>query len=378
MSRTPRSQADCSLARGEPSALAPRRASRTVSHTLHAGVDNRPQHAAPQNMLRAHGRALAFAQAACRVAPMTRMSAAPRACATSAPQSQPSSLVSFGLGVLTAADPCEKVRLTNAAAAAWQQGHGEIGDSLGPSVLPKYPARPQLPRIVSANEMPSQRKAHASGISRPAYILHGMAHVELNAIDLAWDTAIRFGEGMDSEWFSDFLSIAVDEARHFTWLSKRLIDLGYSYGSMPAHRIIWDAADMSKTNRRDRLAIGQLVQEARGLDAGPKLAAKLVGYGDKPSSEIVATIGEEEVAHVQIGVKWFLRDCQQSGQGQDAVSIFHDIALRLSNPGAFHPPFNEERRRQAGLLPDWYLPVAEALADAAKSRKQADGGVTAT
>jgi uncharacterized ferritin-like protein (DUF455 family) len=212
--------------------------------------------------------------------------------------------------------------------------------------------------------MPTHRAAQAEyGVSHAVYLLHGLAHVELNAIDLAWDTAIRFGDSMPDKWFQDFLSIAVDESRHFGWLTARLEELGSFYGALPAHRIVWDAADVSKASRRERLAVGQLCQEARGLDAGPRLAKRMIGMNDIPSSAIVNKIAEEEVAHVSIGVKWFVRECERTGDGEQATAIFHEIALRLSNAGAFAPPFNEDRRSAAGLNPDWYYPVAEEMAN---------------
>lgn len=117
-----------------------------------------------------------------------------------------------------------------------------------------------------------------------------------------------------------------------------------------------------------RLALGQLVAEAKGIDAGPKLAARLVGTGDVQSADVVSVIAKEEVRHVRIGVKWFLRECELEGV-VDAISEFHDIAVRHANPGAFARPFNEERRRQAGLTPDWYLPVADIMAQQREDRR---------
>lgn len=271
----------------------------------------------------------------------------------------PNSFASFGRRVLESAEPSEKIRLTNAAAEAWRASR-QVGGPLGQRAVPSSPARPALPRIVGSGEMPT---AKTCGRPKVVFILGALAHVELNAIDLAWDTAIRFGEGMDDAWFDDFLSIAVDESRHFGWLSERLEDLGSFYGDLPAHRIVWDAADLSKTSRRERLAVGQLCQEARGLDAGPKLSERLKGMGDMESAAIVAKIAQEEVAHVSIGVRHFIDECERDSTvgRQDAVSIFHEIALRLSNPGAFSPPFNTERRKEAGLDEEWYLPVAEEM-----------------
>lgn len=281
------------------------------------------------------------------------------------------SFVSYGRRVLEAAEPSEKVRLTNAAAAAWRDSR-EIGQPLGIDAVPASPARPVLPKIVGSGEMPT---AKTCGRPKIVFILSALAHVELNAIDLAWDTAIRFGQGMDASWFDDFLSIAVDEARHFGWLSGRLEDLGSFYGDLPAHRIVWDAADSSKTSRRERLALGQLCQEARGLDAGPKLAERLTGMGDMKSAAIVSKIAEEEVAHVSIGVRHFIDECERdpSVGREDVVPIFHEIALRLSNPGAFNPPFNTERRKEAGLDEEWYLPVAQEMQNTVMQRHATSG-----
>ena len=50
-----------------------------------------------------------------------------------------------------------------------------------------------------------------------------------------------------------------------------------------------------------RLAVIPLSQEARGLDAGPRLVERLVGAGDKTAAAIVARISEEETAHVAVG-----------------------------------------------------------------------------
>lgn len=277
-------------------------------------------------------------------------------------------LSQYAYRVLTSADPSEKVRLTQEAAKAWTTDR-QIGERLRP---PANPSRPSEPRIVGPHEMPSVKKCNAP---TNVYYLHGLAHVELNAIDLCFDTMLRFCEGVQSEleWFDDWISIAADEAKHFSWLDGRLRALGWPYGRLPAHGIIWEGAEASENCRRTRLAIGQLVAEARGLDAGPRLAQRLVGTGDNASADIVRVIADEEVRHVQIGVKWFMAECERGGL--DAIKEFHEIAVRVGNPGAFAPPFNAERRAAAGLTPEWYLPVAEMMQEVrAKQRaKQKDG-----
>lgn len=268
-----------------------------------------------------------------------------------------SGLVAYARRVLTSPDPADKVRLTSDAAIAWAASR-HIGPHESP---PSQPARPSLPKIVSAGEMPSAKQSKAPG---NVYVLHGLAHVELNAIDLCFDTMLRFASGVPPgedaiAWYDDWISIAADEARHFSWLDARLRQLGSSYGALPAHGLIWEGADASAASPRERLAVGQLVAEAKGLDAAPRLAERLIGAGDKASADIVHTIAEEEVRHVQIGIKWFLWECERAGV--DPVPEFHDIALRLANPGAFARPFNEQRRAMAGMTPEWYLPVAQVM-----------------
>lgn len=263
-------------------------------------------------------------------------------------------LLALANRVLHAADPSEKVRLTREAVAAWRRGV-RLGDA---ETAPVRPARPQAPEIMPSARIP---RARDLGVPTNVYLLHALAHVELNAIDLSVDTLVRYADapGRAVAFAGDMLSIAEDEARHFEMLHKRLLALGSSYGALPAHDIVWNAAERSRDCCLRRLALGQLVQEARGLDAGPRLASRLTGAGDVESAALVRTIADEELRHVRIGVKWFVKEC--ANVGCDPVQRFHDIALLHANPGAFAPPFDQKRRSEAGLEPEWYLPVAEQM-----------------
>ncbi len=142
-------------------------------------------------------------------------------------------------------------------------------------------------------------------------------------------------------------------------LEGRLRALGSFYGALPAHDIIATAIGSSVDSCLKRLALGQLVQEARGLDAGPRLVKRLVGTGDLESAGVVETIAEEELRHVQLGVKWFVSEC--SRDGRDPVKTVPSNCPGERKPRAFAPPFDEARRRKAGLEPEWYLPVAEQM-----------------
>lgn len=149
-------------------------------------------------------------------------------------------------------------------------------------------------------------KARESGAPLAVHALHALAHVELNAIDLAWDTVARFARlRLPRAFYADFAHVAADEARHLGWCLQRLHELGAAYGDLPAHDLLWQGAAASAGDVTARLAVVPMSQEARGLDAGPRLAARLIGAGDNRSAAIVRRIAHEEHAHVAVGVHWF-------------------------------------------------------------------------
>ncbi|CAN6444246.1 unnamed protein product [Victoria cruziana] len=261
-------------------------------------------------------------------------------------ESQPiSSLAEWGRLILSTSDPAAKAAYTHIAYTKWVGS--EI--SLGVAEPPDRPARPEKPLLVSPKEIPSPKD---SGLPLNAYMLHNLAHVELNAIDLAWDTVVRFSSMFDvlgSQFFSDFVHVADDESRHFSWCSQRLEELGFSYGDMFAHNLLWRECVKTSGNVAARLAVIPLVQEARGLDAGPRLVKRLIGFGDNRSSRIVARISEEEVAHVAVGMFWFLRVCEKLGRMPDIS--FKDILKEFNVE--VKGPFNHVARQEAGIPRDW-------------------------
>lgn len=69
-------------------------------------------------------------------------------------------------------------------------------------------------------------------------------------------------------------------------------------------------------------------QEARGLDAGPRMVERLMGHRDSRSANIAKCIADEEVAHVGVGVSWFLEVCRKLDANpaiyfQGSLSISH-------------------------------------------------------
>ncbi|XP_057455579.1 uncharacterized protein LOC130746850 [Lotus japonicus] len=277
------------------------------------------------------------------------------------PFGQASSLAELGSIVLSTADPLTKSRLSHMAYSLWRRRNLPVGRSDPPS----RPARPEKPQLVSPKEIPAPKN---SGLPLNAYLLHNLAHVELNAIDLAWDTVVRFSpysEVLGEGFFADFAHVADDESRHFSWCSQRLAELGFKYGDMPAHNLLWRECEKSSDNVAARLAVIPLVQEARGLDAGPRLVQKLVGFGDNWTSKIVARIAEEEVAHVAVGLYWFLSVCQKMDCAPD--STFKDLLKEYNVE--LKGPFNYTAREEAGIPRDWY----DALSSSNEDKKDKDG-----
>jgi uncharacterized ferritin-like protein (DUF455 family) len=187
-------------------------------------------------------------------------------------------------------------------------------------------------------------------------LLHALAHIELNAIDLAWDLVARFrGDALPRGFYDDWTHLAAEEARHFKLLTARLADFGARYGNLPAHDGLWEAAAATSGDLLSRLAVVPLVLEARGLDVTPQIAARLERAGDRQSAEILYRILADETGHVAVGIRWFERLCR--GRGVVAEAVFHD-AVRRCFRGGLKPPFNREARAAAGFAARYYEPLA--------------------
>ncbi|CCQ74338.1 ferritin-like domain-containing protein [Magnetospira sp. QH-2] len=261
------------------------------------------------------------------------------------------SLCAAARDILTTPDPLDKVAGSFDLARAWRAGDvTEIG--AGSFSAPDRPARPRMPELRAPRHMPRRSK---SGLAGRVALLHAIAHIELNAIDLAWDLIVRFGR-MDHPrpFFDDWVAVAEDEARHFELLHQRLLDLGSVYGDLPAHDGLWEAAEATQDDLMARLALVPMLLEARGLDTTPPTVARLLRNGDRESADILALIGEEEESHVAAGVRWFGVACADRDQ---TPSEAYQHLVRSRFRGRIKPPFNEPARNRAGLTGDYYLPL---------------------
>ncbi len=258
------------------------------------------------------------------------------------------SLRTAAVTVLLTADAAGKALAARDLRRRWQAG--ELALSAEGPAMPDRPARPENPRLLPPNAMPKRGRA---GSPRARFaLLHALAHIELNAIDLATDMAGRWGPDMPPAFTDDWLRIADEEAIHFSMLSGLLAGMGGAYGDLPAHDGLWEAAQATAGDLLSRLAIVPQVLEARGLDVTPPMIARFEAQEDREAAAVLRRILADEITHVEAGNRWFRYLCGESFA--EPMGTFRRL-VGLHFRGAVKPPFNDSARRQAGLTMDWYV-----------------------
>lgn len=264
----------------------------------------------------------------------------------------PTTLTAAACQVLGTAEPDQKVQLTYDFAQSWREG---ALTKIGNTTPPDHPARPAKPVLCHPGDMP--KRSTGSG-QRRTNLIHAIAHIELNAIDLAWDVVARFAPlGLPKGFYDDWVQVAEDEARHFELLDTRLGELNSGYGELPAHNGLWEAALNTADDILPRMALAPMLLEARGLDTTPPTVKKLRANGDDATADIMELIGREEIDHVAAGVRWFEHVCAE--RGLDPVPTFKDLVAERFK-GQIKGPFDTQARDQAGMHPDYYLNGAKA------------------
>lgn len=268
------------------------------------------------------------------------------------------SLAEMAVHVLTTADGREKTALSRRHAAAWRASRDGTGDPIevGRADPPLHPSRPARPELLSPRDVPRRRPGSPAG--RIA-LLHAVAHIELNAVDLHWDIIARFADiPMPAGFYDDWVKAADEESKHFNLMCDCLEALDSAYGTLPAHAGMWRAAEDTADDFMGRLAVVPMVLEARGLDVTPGMI-EVFRKADLPGAvAALETIYAEEVGHVAYGSKWFHFLCGR--HELDPKDQFHMLVRRYFH-SSLKPPFNEEKRAEAGLPPDFYWPLAEQV-----------------
>lgn len=264
-------------------------------------------------------------------------------------------LAEMAVEVLTTADGRAKTALGRRHAAAWFAARAAGAPlPIGQAQPPLRPARPAKPDLLPPRDVPRRRPGSEAG--RIA-LLHAVGHIELNAVDLHWDIIARFTHHpMPPGFYDDWVKAADEEAKHFNLICDCLEAMGSHYGALPAHAGMWRAAEDTAEDLLGRLAVVPMVLEARGLDVTPGMIEVFRKAGAADAVAALETIYAEEVGHVAYGSKWFNWLCGR--EGRDPKDVFHDLVRRYFH-GGLKPPFNAEKRAEAGLPPDFYWPLVD-------------------
>ena len=239
------------------------------------------------------------------------------------------------------ADPAAKVAATRALQRMASDGlELDCGACLAPTTA--LPGRPLRPHLVAATSLP--KRSPFTPVGR-AGLLHSVAHIEFNAINLALDAVWRF-PGMPADYYRDWLGVASEEALHFSLLIEHLASLGHAYGDFDAHDGLWAMTERTAGDITARMALVPRTLEARGLDATPPMQARLAKAGDMRAVEILAIILRDEIGHVAVGNRWYRWLCMRDGL--DPVGHYAVLAARHGAPRP-RAPFNVEARLQAGF-----------------------------
>ena len=250
-------------------------------------------------------------------------------------------LITAARACLIESDPTAKCRLSRETFAALQADALAVDPAAAGEAF-DAPGRPPRPELVPPRELPRRRLGSPGG---QAALVHAIAHIEFNAINLAWDAVARFS-GMPVDYYRDWARVAAEEAYHFGLLRERLRELGHDYGDFPAHNGLWSMALETRHDVLVRMALVPRVLEARGLDVTPGMMQRLREIDDARTVGLLEIILRDEIGHVEIGTRWYRHCCAQ--RGIEPESRFRAL-IREYLRGGMHGPFHFEARRQAGF-----------------------------
>jgi uncharacterized ferritin-like protein (DUF455 family) len=251
---------------------------------------------------------------------------------------RPMELREAALAVLCLSDPAAKA----AAARGLHMAAGAVDVTRQLAAASPLPGRPPQPRLVPASQVARRSPFTVAG---RAALLHAVAHIEFNAINLALDAVWRFA-GMPEAYYRDWLRVAAEEALHFTLLAEHLQTLGCHYGDFDAHDGLWAMTERTAGDVTARMALVPRTLEARGLDATPPMQARLAQAGDARAVAILDIILRDEIGHVAVGNRWYAWLCARDGL--DPLAHYTLLAERFGAP-RLRPPFNHAARRAAGF-----------------------------
>ena len=224
----------------------------------------------------------------------------------------------------------------------WTESKLSLDDA--PEIIQRVPdpGRPAKPDLVPPRELPKRGLGSKEG---HAGLMHAIAHIEFNAVNLALDAIYRFQE-MPVQYYGDWLGVATEESYHFQMVREHLESLGFEYGDFPAHDGLWMTTHQTDHDPLVRMALVPRTLEARGLDVTPPMIQKLRAIGDKRGVEILKILLRDEIGHVEVGTRWFRHLCEL--RNLNPFNTFQKIIEQYFH-GDLRGPFNYEAREKAGF-----------------------------
>lgn len=264
------------------------------------------------------------------------------------------------LDALLLPDPCSKVTAVESINLEGDYFIDTEADYQAIAARAPIPGRPVKPALVDPKTVGMRSVQTPEG---RAILLHAIAHIEFNAINLHLDIVWRFPHQSEA-FYIDWINVAKEEAKHFRLLRQRLGAMGYDYGAFTAHNGLWEMAERTENDLLARLALVPRTLEARGLDVTPAIQQRLAQVGDDKSVAILDIILEEEIGHVDIGNRWYMSECQS--RNLDPIETYAALIDQYAVT-SLRGPFNKEARKQAGFS-DGDLAWLESLEQYSKKR----------
>lgn len=182
-----------------------------------------------------------------------------------------------------------------------------------------------------------------------ARLLHDLANVELQAMELGLRTLMEYPEAPEA-FRQDLLRLTLEEGTHLGLCLDGVEELGGRWGDWPVHLSLWSAVG-PEDDLIDRVLIVHRYLEGSGLDAGDKLLHRLEGL---PAKDVawysVDRIFREEIGHVDFGSRWYRELCRAEGldPNEDFPARLRRLRARL--------PYRTEKlaydaRIRAGFTP---------------------------
>jgi uncharacterized ferritin-like protein (DUF455 family) len=241
-------------------------------------------------------------------------------------------------------DPEKKVEATLSLQKSWLAGEFNLQPLVEIKALP-VPGRPEKPELVDPRDVP---RRNFSSLKGRLTLVHAIAHIEFNAINLALDAVYHF-QNMPDQYYSDWCRVAAEESQHFMMLSDYLQSHGMKYGDFPAHNGLWEMAVKTDFDVLVRMALVPRVLEARGLDVTPTMIEKLQSTGDIQLITILEKIFDDEIGHVKIGSYWYKILCEE--RDMEPQQTFIQLIKKYME-GAKFGPFETQARLEAGFSHD--------------------------